>query len=391
MALPASDHTAPPGGEVQDRNAGALAHPVPTASRREPWHVRYGVGWSSDTPPVILLVLIGLALGPQALAVLTAPVLQSIDPALPVALAALGAHLALNLPVSSSTEDRRLMTAAGIEAVITGAAVTLGVLFLVGGNDPDSFHAWLLALAAGVCAATSSALPSDRSSEVQTRAVRARNLDVVFAVIAGGLLLAWSREGFVASAVLLAIQAVLIALVIAVAGWLLLGKVTSETEQRILSAAALLLVGGLADYLSLSAILSGLVAGTFWRLAGGPARESLRRDISYVLHPLLVLMLVVAGARTDLGLASLALLAAYPVLRAAGKLLGGFLARRLTGPVLEDRFGSVLIHPGLFGIAFAMSTIRSAGPQTDSLLVVVVIGTVATQFASALRGPEQHA
>ena len=69
----------------------------------------------------------------------------------------------------------------------------------------------------------------------------------------------------------------------------------------------MLLVGGLADYLSLSALTSGLVAGLFWQRAGGPAAESLRRDLGYLQHPLVVLLLVTAGARTvSLGDASAA-------------------------------------------------------------------------------------
>jgi hypothetical protein len=390
MAVSLSEQVAPPADRV-----GLPVDSLTTirAHRRVPWHVRFGLGWSSDAPPVILLLLVGMVLGPQALAVLTAPVLQSIDPALPVALAALGAHVALNLPISWSPGDRRLLSAAVFESVVTGVAVSGGVmLLLTSGGRSATFHSWLIALAAGICAATSSALPSDRSSEVQTPAVRARNMDVLLPIIAGGLLLAWIREGAIGDAAWLALQGVLVSVVIAVAAWLLLAKTSSETEQRILSAAGLLLVGGLADYLSLSAVLSGLVAGAFWRVAGGLARESLRRDISYLLHPLLVLMLVVAGARTAIDLPTLGLIALYPVMRAAGKLVGGWSARRATRLAMSEGFGSELIYPGLFGIAFAMNTIRSVGPQSDALLAVVVIGTVATQLAGALRRrPEYEA
>jgi hypothetical protein len=353
---------------------------------RAPWHVRYGIGWSSDAPPVILLLLVGVVLGPHALAVLTVPVLQAIDPALPVALAALGAHVALNIPMSSSVGDRRLWMAAALEATVTAVVVAGAVLTIVAGaGETLSFQSWFIALSIAFCAASSSALPSDRSSEVQTPAVRARNMDVLLPIIGAGFVLAWVREGTPLDAAWLAIQGVLVTIVIAFASWLLLAKVSSETEQRILSAAALLLVGGLADYLALSPILSGLVAGTFWRLAGGPARESLRRDISYVLHPLLVLMLVVAGARTQIDVPTLGLIAVYPVMRAAGKLAGGWLARRTTEPAIDQRFGTTLLYPGVFGIAFAVSTIRSAGPQSEGLLAAVVIGTVVTQLVLALR------
>ena len=138
------------------------------------------------------------------------------------------------------------------------------------------------------------------------------------------------------SALLLSAQAVLVALVIGVSAWLLLARTSSDTEQRIFGASALLLLGGLADYLSLSALLSGVVAGTFWRLMGGQAADAIRRDSGHVQHPLLVLLLVVAGARTRVSPPILGLIVAYPILRTVGKLAGAWLARRVTKPLLPD-------------------------------------------------------
>ena len=52
-----------------------------------------------------------------------------------------------------------------------------------------------------------------------------------------------------------------------------LTRASSETEERVFAVSALLLVGGVAAALSLSALFGGLVAGVFWRYAGRHPRE----------------------------------------------------------------------------------------------------------------------
>ena len=146
-------------------------------------------------------------------------------------------------------------------------------------------------------------------------------------IAAGGLMLAWLRAGSRIGTLALVAQASGITLALATAGWLLLTRTTSETEERVFAISALLLVGGVADALGLSALFGGLVAGLFWRYTGGRPRETVRRDVLFVQHPLLVVVLLVAGARAELAPASLALGAAYVVLRVVGTLAGGAAAR----------------------------------------------------------------
>src|SRR5262245_22690561 len=357
-------------------------------SRAVPWHVRLGLSWSSGSPPVVLLLLIGMALGPQALAILSPAVLSAIDPALPVALAALGVQVALELPLRRSALDPRLASSACVEALVTGVTVTGGTLLVLAPDvavpGPDT---WLIAIAAGICAAMSAGLPSDTAG-VTAAAAGVRQLDVVLPAFAGAIMLAWVREQAIGQALWLSAQAVLLALVIGISAWLLLARASSETEQRIFGASALLLLGGLADYLSLSALLSGIVAGTLWRLIGGPAADAIRRDSGHVQHPLLVLLLVVAGARTHVSPQILGLILAYPILRTVGKLAGAWLARRVTKPMLPDDLGLALVAPGIFGIAFSVNVVRAAGPVTDPLLAVVVIGSIVSQLIPFRRPQE---
>ena len=362
---------------------------APARARALPWHVRLGISLSSGFPPVVLLLLIGGAMGPHALALLTPRVLSALDPAIPVALGVLGAHVGLSLPLSRSALGLRLLMGATLESVVTGVIVAAGMLWLL---SPDmsapTVHAWLIALAAGVCASMSAALP-EAEAGLTTPATELQTSDVIVPTIVGGLVLAWIREGSMVDAILVLAQATAIALVVALAAWLLLSRATSDTELRIFGVSSLLLVGGLADYLSLSALLSGLVAGTFWRLAGGEAGQSIRRDVVYLRHPLVVLLLVLAGARLGGMTASLAIVGAYVLLRTVGKLFGGWLARRVTHAGLPDDLGLSLLTPGVFGVAFAMNVVRSAGTQSDPLLAIVILGTMGSQLIAALRRPRE--
>jgi hypothetical protein len=386
----AASLTEPVGADEQDPLDLPLHRPPEVTARPAktvPWHVRLGLSWSSGSPPAILLLLLGAAMGPRALAVLTPRVLSWIDPAVPVALAVLGVHVGLNVDLRRQALTGRLALGAGIEALVTGVIVTTGTLFLL---SPEiaaaTFHSWLIALAAGMCASMSSALPTaDAARDSDTPAMRLRNLDVLLPTILGGALLAWVREGSPQDAAILLGQATLLALVIAAAAWLLLARTTSDTEQRIFGVATLLLVGGLADYLSLSSLLSGLVAGSFWRLTGGRASESIRRDVIYFQHPLLVLMLVSAGARMTVTPVGALVVLAYPLLRTVGKLAGGWVARGVAPRALPPHLGMALLSPGIFGIAFAMNATRSAGPQADPLLSIVALGTIVSQLLWALR------
>ena len=111
-------------------------------------------------------------------------------------------------------------------------------------------------------------------------------------IVIGGLALAWMREGSPEGAVVLAVQGSGVALVIALAAWLLVTQAFSDGEHHVFALGGLLLLGGAAEYLSLSALLAGFVAGVFWSVAGGPACDRIRRDVYHVQHPLIFLLLV---------------------------------------------------------------------------------------------------
>ncbi len=356
--------------------------------RRFPWQTRLAVSWSTGSFPAVLLLLLGIAFGPEGLGLLTPDVLALIDPAVPVALAALGVVVGLGIPFRAPREGR-LFAAATVESIVAGAVVGTGLLLTAPAiAGPGVLQGWVLAAAAAICASTSASMPSS-AGDTRLPALRIKDFDARLPIVAGAVLLAAAPGTSPQAGLLLAAQACLVALAVASAAWLLLNDTSSETEQRVFGVAALLLVGGVADYLSLSALLSGVIAGAFWQVIGGAVREAIGRDIGYMQHPLVVILLLAAGAQVSFSPDIAAVAVAYVLFRTAGKLLGGWLAGRVAGIPLPD-IGLHLTSPGVFGVAFAMNAARAFGSDVAPLVAIVVIGTVGSQLASALGRTQER-
>ena len=79
---------------------------------------------------------------------------------------------------------------------------------------------------------------------------------IVIALL-GGVAIGFSREASPVALFLITLAIAGIAIIVAFAGWLLVGQTDSEREQQVFVVGALLLVGGAAAYLSLSALFVG--------------------------------------------------------------------------------------------------------------------------------------
>jgi hypothetical protein len=362
--------------------------PLPADERPRRWSGL--LVWSATSAPVGLLLISGTALGPGGINLLSLSTLTLLDPVVPVALAAFGVHIGLSVNDRRS-DDARTFASACLAAAITVLVVSAG--FGVLGLTAISSVArpfWILVLTAGICAASSLTLPSEDSLEPKSAATRVVELGVLLPLVAGGLVLAWLHAGSAAAAGSVLAQACGLTLAVAAAAWLLLTRTTTETDRRVFAVSALLLVGGVAAALSLSALLGGLVAGLFWRCAARHPRETIRRDVLFVQHPLLVLVLLLAGARADLSSSTLAAGAGYVVLRVAGQLAAGTTARRLARTDPGD-LGRHLLPPGVLGVALALNTISVVGADATLLLATVVVGTVGCELVAVLLPPRSVA
>jgi hypothetical protein len=314
-------------------------------------------------------------------------VLSYLDPAVSVALAALGVLVGLGLDVRRPREGR-LLAAASLEAGLTMLLVGAGVLLVLTRWSVPADPAWLIALVLGICASASATRAIEASDESRAPATHVGDLDDVLPIVLGGLALAWMREGSPGAAAWLAVQASVVAWMIAVAAWLLVTQASAESEQRVFAVGSLLALGGVAEYLSLSALLAGLIAGVFWNLAGGPACEHLRRDVHHVEHPAVLLLLVVAGTHLDLTPVLSGLVAVYLVLKITGKVAGGWLVRRVIAADLPSQVGLRLISPGVVGVAFALNVEQAGGSEGVALVLpVAVAGSLGSELLSLLVRP----
>ena len=341
---------------------------------------------------IMLLLAAGAAFGPQGVGVLSADVLSFLDPAMPVALVGLGLLVGISFG-ARRPRDRRLVAAAAAEGTMTMLAVAAGMLAVapLWATAVDLPY-WFLVVVLGICAAPSAAASLRPSGEPHSTAERVGDLDALLPIVLSGGALALLREPSPLAALLLVGQACGVALVIVVAAWLLLSTSSSETEQRVFTGALLLLLGGAADYLALSALLSGLIAGLFLDLAGGPARDAVRRDVLQFERPLVVLVLIVTGARLELGPASVGLGVSYLLFRTAAKLAGAWTAKRIAGDAAPGGdLGLALLSPGIVGIAFALNVLRAAGADAAPLLAVVTVGAIGSGAIAALAGQRERA
>jgi hypothetical protein len=325
-----------------------------------------------------------MALGPAGLNVLSESVTSYLDPVLSVALATLGVFAGLDVTFRIRRE-RTLLLAASLESGLTILAVWAGLVALQWRFELFPPLLWQILVLFGVSAAVSSSA-SDEPDEPASLAARVGDLDDVLPIVLGALVIASIHAGPSIRAVSLVLQSGAIAVIIAVAGWLLVAQASEQGEQNVFTAGTLLLLGGAAAYVSMSPLWLGFCGGIVWRFVGGPARASIDRDMRYLQHPLVVLLLLVAGARLRLTPAVLGIAAVYIVCRAGAKLAGGWLASHLVLPELPADLGRRLIAPGVIAVASALNVYQIVG-STDAanvLLAVAVVGALGSELLAVI-------
>jgi hypothetical protein len=206
-----------------------------------------------------LLLLLGIASGPHGLNLLSASVLLLVDPLIVMALAMLGVFIGLAIDVQRPQ-----------------------------GGSPK------------VVAKVAASAPA------------------VLALV-GGIVMAALLEVSPMTQVFTALGIAGVAVVVAFAGWLLVGQADSDREQQVFVIGSLLLIGGGAAYTSLSTVFAGVLAGIVWSSGGDLARARIVQHLDYFQHPLIVVMLLVAGASMTFSLEALAVLVVIAALHAVGR------------------------------------------------------------------------
>ena len=162
--------------------------------------------------------------------------------------------------------------------------------------------------------------------------------------VLGGFALAALRDTDPFAVVLMILLIAAVAAVVALAGWLLVGQADSDREQQVFVVGSLLLLGGSAAYTSLSAVFAGLLAGIVWNVAGSLAKARIVQHLDYFQHPLIVVMLLAAGASITFSVEALAVVVIVTAFHVVGK------------PVTEP----FPVSAGAAAIAVALDVFRGA-------------------------------
>jgi hypothetical protein len=342
-----------------------------------------------DARAALFFLPLGIAIGPKGLKLLPESLLSFLDPAVCAATAAIGALAGLEL-----YRDRRRAPAwlesSAIDAASTVVAMCAAAVVLRNMFSPSA--APIAALCLAVAAVASSPAGGDSSNPSDLLILRVARFNNTTAIIAGGVLLAWLSRRSPGGALTMLVEVSAIAAMMAAAGWLLARQTSDDNEQRVFAAGTVLLLGGAADYIAASALAMGLVAGACWRAAGGEAQDRLARDIRNLQRPLVVALLLIAGAKCQFAPEALGIAAAYAVCRIAGKVLAGFLIGRLAAVRRPLDFGFRIVPPGVVGIGFVLSVAAAWRDSAAAQLVdAVVLGSLVSALLAVASPARQRA
>lgn len=355
---------------------------------------RAALGLRPAVAPAIAILPAGFVLGPQVLNVISVETLGYLDSVVAVALAVLGVFVGIAFGPHLRTA-RVMIAASSVEALVTIAMVAGAAIVLLARAPLAGTSAVLLALCLGIAAAASAGSPAEGAG---TRAASLiADLDDVVPIVLSGAVLLLTPEGASAPALRSLAAAPLIGGAIGAAGWLLFERAESPAERGALLLGALALLGGASAYLSVSPLVAGFTAGLFWTLAPGRADRIVAEDLAKVQHPLVVLLLLTAGAMCVPSRAVFWLVGPYVLFRIAGKLTGGWIASRVSGlhrtlPTLD--LGVHLIPPGVLGVAFALGFMQILPASHGVLLLTTVaLGSILSELAAFYvipAGTETH-
>ncbi len=348
---------------------------------------RAALGLRPSLVPAVIVVPLGFVLGPQVLDIIGVETLRHLDTVVTVALAVLGVFVGMAFAPHLRTA-RRLIAAASVEAMVTILIVGAAIAFVIARSQvPIGAPVALAALCLAICASASSASSADPRDDPAARAAsKVADLDDVLPILLSGMVLLVSGTAGPDSQALAIIAAPLIGLAIGAAGWLLFERAESAAERGALLLGALGLLGGAPVYVSASPLVAGFTAGLFWTLAPGRSNAIVSDDLRKIQHPLVVLLLVAAGAICAPSLAAAWLVGPYVLFRITGKLVGGWAAAKLsgiTGTIAPFDLGVYLIPPGVIGIAFALAFSQMLPPGLASLVVTTVAaGSILCELAA---------
>jgi len=349
---------------------------------------RVALGLSEHSAPSLLFVAVGVVLGPQALDLLSVNTLAQLDPVISIGLAVLGVFIGSGFVTARGPRQAAWLTGASAEVLVTlvsaGGAM---YLLLERWQAPVPIDPLPAAGVLGLCVAVSAAVRIDArdSTEVVT-ASRLADLDDLPLVVLGGLavpFLAGIRSPVSAIALTLAAG-----LSVGVAGALLVGRAQSAPERGVFVTGTVILLGGAAAYASASPLATGCLAGLVWARWSRATSTLVESDLGTLQHPLVAVLLVIAGASIQFTYPLWWIAAPLVLFRLTGKLIGSLIASRVVG-VPAGLLATILAPPGVLGLALALNIQQVLGTGDTVLLSAVTLATVASEGLAVVLLPRE--
>lgn len=338
------------------------------------------LGLRASSAPALTFIVIGIILGPHVLGILTPTAILRLDPVISIALTALGIFVGLGIGTSGLSDQPRVMAAALMEVVLTAAVVGGGMyVLLTNWRVPLTWHVPLFACALGVCASASAATRITGTG-FAARVARIVDLDDVPLVVLGAVVVAIAgSRPVIAGGLLIAAASVLAGS----AGWMLFERARGEAERGAFVAGTLALLGGIGAYTGMSPLLGGTVAALVWTWSPGGADRVIASELRKLQHPLVALLLIIAGASVQWQYVLLWIAAPLVLLRIIGKLVASLAVARLAD-VPAGLLAAVLLPPGVLGVALALNVQQSLA--TDDMLLVsgVTVAAAVSELLSVL-------
>ena len=334
-------------------------------------------------PNVTAYIGAGILLGPWALSLIPAEVVQGMDFITDAALAIIafgvGRYLMLeNLRASGP----RVILITLAEALVAAAAVTLTMYFV--------FHLNLrFSLLLG--AISSATAPASTIMTIRQYRAKGAFVNLLFQVVAlddAVALIAFSvcaaicgADGASASVVLLPLLYNLGGIALGgLLGWLLSRLITdgrTKDNRLVLAITAILVLTGLCDAIDISPLLPCMVLGAVFANCGG--KRKIFRQVSAFAPPILTMFFVLSGMRLDLSALPTGGLigAAYFLVRILGKYGGACATCALCGepPATCRCLGLALIPQASVSIGLALLGARLLPPASGNLLTTIILSS----------------
>jgi len=375
------------GPDPIDRRLGAPP-PSPLGWLFSLLRTRSAFGLAPSLTPGVVFMPLGVLLGPMALNLVTGELLTLLDLSVTLTLTLLGIFVGIAFGREVPSIGR-LLVAASLESAVTIVAVAGATAYLVVSTGlPLDSSVIIIALALGLCASASSATSADPDADPAAAvATRVADLDDILPIIvAAGIFTVATGTG--TERWWIALTPIGAGIVTGLIGWLLFERAQSVAERGVYVLGTVALAGGAAAYMHVSPLSVGLVAGLFWTLIPGRTDRIVQDDLGKLQHPLVVLLLVTAGALWQPSAAGAWLLVPFLLFRLAGKVAGGWISARIVGDVRPGDMAAYLMSPGVLGIAFALNFQQILPAASgDALLWAVAIGTAIFEVFAVVALP----